>query len=393
MLARRLRRAPGRREPARGRQCLRRSPAAHAATRLRGSRRILWTWLVLGAVAVVAFAAALDALRRDPSSPATWREAAAQLTDHRAPGAGTLSGTLVFSSLAGCRPQVMRLETLTLGSPGPSLDCGLWVSPRGDLAAVSLGSALGLRGSRVALLGLAQRPELIRSLAVVRGEPSWSADGERLAWCTPAGTTVVLVVETGGRGEVAGCHPRFAADGSVLTRPDSPLAPTLLRDGKILLGADELARGFPADGEGPLDVVGYDARPDGLLAVVAVRFESGRLPRRLLQLWRARRLEEVVPLPELGLPAGYGRLGERVEFGPTGREVAVAFAGRGRQMVVVDLRTRSLALEPTSQHGFAWSPDGRWLALSTGEEVRMLGPGRGDPAYVLPVGAAAIAWR
>ena len=371
-----------------------RRAAPRAALGDGGSRRVLGTWLVIGALVVVGSAAALDALRRSPSAPATVRPGeAAQLTGRLVPEAGALSGSLVFSSLAGCQPQVMRLETLTLESAGPSLDCGLWVSPRGDLAAVSLGSALGLRGSRVALLRLARQPELIEPLGIVRGEPSWSADGERLAWCTPEGTSVVLVVQTGRRHEVAGCHPGFAADGSVLTRPDSPLAPTLLRDGKVLLGAEELARGFPADGEGPLDLVGYDARPDGLLAVVAVRFESGRQPRRLLQLWRARRLEGAIPLPEVGLPAGYGRLGEHVEFGPTGREVAVAFPGAGKPMVVVDLETRAVAVGPTSQHGFAWSPDGTWLALSTGEEIRVLGPERGDPEYVLPVGAAAIAWR
>ena len=371
-----------------------RRAAPRAALGDGGSRRILGTWLVVGALVVVGLAAALDALRRGPSAPATVHsDEPTQLTGRLVPDAGTLSGSLVFSSLAGCQPQVMRLDTLTLESAGPSLDCGLWVSPRGDLAAVSLGSALGLRGSRVALLELAQEPKLIEPLGVVRGEPSWSADGERLAWCTPEGTSVALVVQTGRRQWVAGCHPRFAADGSVLTRPDSPLAPTLLRDGEVLLGAEELALGFPTDGEGPPDLVGYDARPDGLLAVVAVRFESGRLPRRLLQLWRGRRLEGAIPLPEVGLPAGYGRLGEHVEFGPSGREVAVAFPGAGKPMVIVDLETRAVAVGPTSQHGFAWSPDGTWLALSTGEEIRLLGPERGDPAYVLPVGAAAIAWR
>ncbi len=371
-----------------------RRAAPRAARGGGGSRRTLATWLVLAAVVVVASAAALDALRRGPSAPATVQpDEATPLRGGLVPEAGTLPGSIVFSSLAGCQPQVVRLETLTLESAGPSLDCGLWVSPRGDVAAVSLGSALGLRGSRVALLQLAREPEPIEPLGVVRGEPSWSADGERLAWCTPEGASVVLVVQTGRRHEVAGCHPRFAADGSVLTRPDSPLAPTLLRDGKVLLGADELALGFPPDGEGPLDLVGYDARPDGLLAVVAVRFESGRLPRRLLQLWRAQRLESAIPLPEVGLPAGYGRLGEHVEFGPTGREVAVAFPGAGKPMVVVDLETQALAVGPTSQHGFAWSPDGTWLAVSTGAEIRVLGPERDDPAYVLPVGAAAIAWR
>lgn len=369
--------------------------SASSAGRPSVGRRVALTWVVLGAVAVIAAAAAADALRGDPAPSASVQPLAesGRLTGEELPEPGTLPGTIVFTSLAGCRPQALSLETLTLGARGPSLECELWVSPRADLAVVPLASALGLRGSRVALLELGRQPRLLRPLGTVRGEPSWSRDGERLAWCTPGGDTVVLVGRTGTRSRFEGCRPRLAPDGSVLTRPASPLATTLLRDGEVLLGADDLARGFPADGEGPLDLVGYDARPDGLLAVVAVRFESGRRPRRLLQLWRERALEAVVPLPELSLPAGYGRLGEHVEFGPTGREVAVAFAGAGKPMVVVDLETRTLAVEPTSQHGFAWSPDGTWFALSTGEEIRVLGPERDEPAYVLPVGAAAIAWR
>ena len=62
-------------------------------------------------------------------------------------------------------------------------------------------------------------------------------------------------------------------------------------------------------------------------------------------------------------------------------------------MVLVDPDALSIVLEPTSQHGFDWSPDGDWFALSTGEEINLLGPARGEPTYVLPVGAAALAWR
>lgn len=366
-------------------------PPVRALGRRRG---ILATWLVLGAVAVIAVLATLDAVSR-PSAPAPASGTAETegLAGGRLPASGALQGTLVFSSQSGCRPQALSLETLTLAPAGPPLECGLWVPPSGDLAAVSLAPALGLRGSRIGLLRLGDPPAVVRRLGVARGEPSWSADGARLAWCTAAGATVVLAVRTGERTEVAGCRPRFTPSGSVLTRPASLLAPTVLRDGEILLGEEELARPFPADSEGPLDVVGYGARADGLLAVVVVRFESGRRPRRLLELWREGELERAILLPELGLPAGSGRLGERVEFDPTGRELAVAFAGAGREMLLVDLENGDVTLEPTSQHGFAWSPDGTWLALSTGAEVRVLGPGRGEPEYVLPVGAAALAWR
>lgn len=350
--------------------------------------------LVLGAVVVLAVAAAYDALRGGTASPTVLDPTEeSKLVGTELPAPGELQGTLVFASQAGCRPRGLDLATLTLGAGGPSLECGLWVPPRGPLAVVSLAPALGFRGSRAALLRLGDPPEVAQGLGIVRGEPSWSEDGRRLAWCTAASDTVVLDLETGTRDRLAGCRPRITPDGSVLTRPARLLTSTLLQDGKVLLREEELARPFPAGSEGPLDVVGYDLRPDGLLAVVTVRFEPGRLPRRLLELWRGKRLEQAILLPELNLPAGAGRLGDRVEFDPSGREVAVAFPGAGKEMILVDVRTGSLALPPTSQHGFAWSRDGRWFALSTGEEIRVFGPDRRDPVYVLPVGAAALAWR
>jgi WD40-like Beta Propeller Repeat len=359
----------------------------------RRSRRAILTSLVLVAVAVVAVAATVDALRgggtRSRAAPAP--DGSARLVGELLPEDGTLPGRLVFASLAGCRPQEASLDTLVLGAPGESLECGLWVSPRGDLAVVALEPALGLRGSVNGLLRLGDPPELVRRLGVSRGEPSWSADGERLAWCTEQEETVVLTLDTGARTLVPGCHPVFAPDGSVLTRPASLLAATLLVDGRPTLEEEDLLRGFPP-GEGPVDLVGYDVRADGLIALVAVRFESGRRPRRLLQLWRGARLESALLLPELSLPAGYGRLGERLEFAPNGREVAVAFPGAGKQMVLVDLADLTIVLGPTSQHGFAWSPEGTWFALSTGEEVRLLGRDR-EVAYVLPIGAATLAWR
>jgi hypothetical protein len=350
--------------------------------------------LVLGAVVVLAVAAAYDALRGGTASPTVFDPSEeSTLVGGELPEPGELQGTLVIASQAGCRPRTVDLATLTLGPAGPPLECGLWVPSQGALAAVSLAPALGFRGSRAALLRLGDPPDVTQGLGIVRGEPSWSEDGRRLAWCTAASGTVVLDLETGARDRLAGCRPRFAPDGSVLTRPARLLTSTLLRDGKVLLREEELVRPFPPGSEGPLDVVGYDLRPDGLLAVVTVRFEPGRRPRRLLQLWRGERLERAILLPELNLPAGAGRLGDRVEFDPTGREVAVAFPGAGKEMILVDVQTGSVTLPPTSQHGFAWSPDGRWFALSTGEEIRVYGPDRLDPVYVLPVGAAALAWR
>ena len=350
--------------------------------------------LVLGAVVVLALAAAYDALRGGTASPTDLDPTdESQLVGGELPEPGELTGTLVFASQAGCRPRTLSLATMTFGEGGPSLECGLWVPPRGPLAAVSLAPALGFRGSRAALLRLGDPPDVVQELGIVRGEPSWSDDGRRLAWCTAASGTVVLDLDTRARERIAGCRPRIAPDGSVLTRPARLFTSTLLRDGRVFLREEELVRPFPPRSEGTLDVVGYDLRPDGLLAVVPVRFEPGRRPRRLLELWRGKRLERAIVLPELNLPAGAGRLGDRVEFDPSGREVAVAFPGAGKEMILVDVGTGAVTLPPTSQHGFAWSRDGRWFALSTGEEIRIFGPDRRDPVYVLPVGAAALAWR
>lgn len=357
-------------------------------------RRAVGTWLVLGAVGLLAAVAVFDALRRAPSPVAAEEPAGAvRLTGDALPAPGLLEGTIVFSDLRECRTQELSLETLTLGPAGPPLGCNLWVPPRGGTAAVSLASALGGRGSVVGLLRLGDPPEIVGELGVVRGQPSWSDDGTRVAWCTAEDHTVVLDVGPGTRTRVDGCRPTIAPDGSVLTRPAALLTPTLLRDGEVLLGEEELLRPFPRDVQGPLDVVGFDVHADGLLAVVTVRFESGRRPSRRLQLWRGGRLEQVIQLPELSLPAGAGRLGDRVEFAPGGRAVAVAFPRSGMQMVVVDLEREEVVLGPVSQHGFAWSPDGAWLAISNAEEIRILEPGRGGPEYVLPLGAEAVAWR
>jgi WD40-like Beta Propeller Repeat len=360
----------------------------------RARRRALSTWLVLAAVALVATVAALDAVRGGSSPDSeSDRTREPMLTGELVPPEGRLDGTLVFVTLAGCRSQTLDLETLALGPPGPPLDCGLWVPPAGELAAVSLEPALALRGSRLALLELGEPPRLGDELGVARGEPAWSRDGSVVAWCTADGETVVLTPETGERVEVAGCRPSITPDGSVLTRSAAPLASTLFEDGDVLLRRADLLRAFPPDSDGPLDLVGYDVRSDGLLAVVAVRFEAGRRPRRLLELWRDGRLVDAILLPELTLPAGAGRLGDRVVFDPTGEEVAVSYPGAGTQMAVVDLATGEVVVGPINQHGFAWSPDGMWLAISTGEEIRVHGPDRDQPEYVLPVGAAAIAWR
>jgi hypothetical protein len=350
---------------------------------------------------VFAALAAADAFRGDPSSPAvaTASEEATGRAGASAPASperGVLSGTLFLTTLGGCRLQAIDAATLELASEGRETKCSFSVSPEGARAVVPLGPVRGPLGRSRAiwLARLEGGMRLLRRLGLARtGAASWSPDGTRLAWCRDDGHTVVLVLAGGARKTVAGCGPTFAADGSVLTRPDEPLTPRLLREGDVLLGGEDLRRGFPPGPRGPLDVLGYDARPDGLLAVAVVRFSSGRQPTPVLQLWRGDRLLRAVELPQLGSPAGRGRFGERVEFSPDGREIVVAFPGSGVRFVLLEVASGRLLLPPESQHGVAWSPDGEWFALSTAEEILLYGRGRHDAAYALPIGASALAWR
>jgi hypothetical protein len=358
------------------------------------------TLVPVAIVAVIAALAAADTLRGRPPAPAaatTSEEVPEEGARGPAPPErGVLSGTLYVATLGGCLLQAVDLARLEVAARGPATKCTFSASPDGARAAVSVGPVRGSLGRSRAiwLADLEDGIRLIRRLGVARrGAASWSTDGTRLAWCRDDGRTAVLTLRSGVRRTVAGCAPVFAADGSLLTRPDEPLAPLLLRDGAVLLNRDDLAGGFPPGPPGPLDVVGYAARRDGMLAVAVVQFRSGRQPASVLQFWRGSRFVRAVELPPLGSPAGRGRFGERVEFSPDGREVLIAFPGAGVRFTLMDAASGAILVAPSSQHGVTWSPDASWFALSTAEEVFLYPRGRAAPAYALRVGASAIAWR
>jgi hypothetical protein len=354
------------------------------------------TWLVVGAVAVVLAVAAADALRdatghrpdarADPGATHAPGE-----SDPGLPPPGALPGRVYFERLDDCALEALDLASMKRVPGLLETRCGLWISPDGASAIVALDRPMRLASREIWFARLGASPVLVRRIGRAAGGVSWSPDGARVAWCRSDGQTVALSLRDRRREHIPGCRPVFAEDGSVLTRPDAPLTGRLLRDGELLLDEAELERGFDRSRPGIIDVLGYEMRADGLLAVAVVRF-SGAAPEVVLELWRGKTLEASIPLPLLGSPAGSGRFGEVVRFSPSGGEVAVAFPGAGVRLVLVDVVTGRLVLPPTSQHGTAWSPDGVWFALSTGEEILVYGPGRSAPVYRLPLGAWTIAW-
>jgi hypothetical protein len=362
---------------------------------------MLATRLVVAAAALVVAVAAWDFLGTRDAPPAEEGEPVreelsdgpVELSGERVPPPGALTGTLYVVTLSGCRLLALDLVGATFRPPGPPIGCELSVSPRGDRAVVPLEWPAPVEGRAIWMVSLAEELRLERRLGLARGAAAWSPDGGEVAWCTPEGRTVLASVSSGEvRRTVAGCRPKVAPDGAVLTRPDTPLAATLLRDGAVLLGRDDLQRGFTRRTGGVVDVLGYEQRADGLLAVAAVRF-AGSVPEVVLQLWQDGRHVRSIELPPLGTPGRAGRFGEVVRFSPDGAQVGVAFPGPGVRLVVVDVDSGELLLGPTSQHGFDWSPAGDRLALSTAQEIRVFGAGTDEPLYALPLGATAIAWR
>jgi hypothetical protein len=160
-------------------------------------------------------------------------------------------------------------------------------------------------------------------------------------------------------------------DGAFLTDPEP-------NPGERLVGQGAGSRGLALAVQGPLD---------GLEAETVLRLWRGGEPRRSLVL------------PLLYGPAA-GFFGMRIELSPTGAEAAfiapeTLVSGRADDLAaLVDLDNGRLSeqIEEPSFSGLAWSPDGTWLALATGDVVLVFGTPRVDPVYALPIDSGGIAW-
>jgi hypothetical protein len=385
-------------------------------------------WLAAGAVVVLAAVAVVDVVWE---RGAGGRPAAAspeeQLRGSGVPAVDALEGSLSFGEQSACAVGKLDLSSLSVARAKLQGGCVVTISPDGRWAVA--GRAGGLANN---LFTLSSPPESVRSLGDVQGAVAWSRASDRLAWCRPDGRTVVLEPGTGRTVVRPGCHPRFAADGMLLTVVGSLDGRGVYADGELLLDEDDLRAALDRPPTGPVRPLAADRREDGTLAVVvsaaprdiydlleqagidpttvegidearkllgldgargAVAVSgAGSVPRTELQLWRDGRLEAARPLRAAGYPFTNRRFGELLEFSPGGDELALGFDGTGVPLMLLDVETFGVILRPTLQHGFAWSPDGAYFALSNGAQVTIAGALRSEPAYVLPVAASALVW-
>lgn len=354
-----------------------------------------WNLAIVAFVAALGVAALVDGIRgggqgSEPAAATAVAEAD-ELRGPDVPAPGALPGVLVVTRPGDCRLREIDLARAAFRRAGPETLCEAWAAPAGGFAVAQTERTVVPGARRIALVRLGDPPERERDLGVARGAVAWSADGARAAWCGPGGSSTVLTVATGEQDTVAGCSPRFAPDGSVLTLATGAQSAELLRDGNAELDEADLAAGFGRAAGGPINVLEFDVSEKGRIALAASRPDPAG-EERVLELWLDGRLEESVELPAQVGPAG-GRLGELLRFGPGGRELAVGYGPGPGPLTIVDLGTGRLALRSAEQRAFAWSPDGEWLALATAAgEIRIYGALRDVPAYVLPVGAATLDW-
>ncbi len=308
------------------------------------------------------------------------------------PPEGALSGRLWVvvptpdSTTAQCRLRAVDLGAIELEPPGELDHCTVVDVSTDGCTAVAFDSEL-----RLALLDLTDRPEKTRDL-----EPSFrersprtsriaavSDDGARVAWCTAANETAVLSIDEGTVERAVGCDPRFGGGGDLFTRTLPPLADEIRVGGRVVLGSDEFRQGLDLPEDGLSSLLAYDVGATDLIAT-KVRRVFGR-PQPTVQIW------------DDGAVLGFHRVSglaptlraSGVELSPDATRIAFGWPGLLAGVLDFDFRRVSRTFE---RGAYAFSPDGRWLAIGEGDSIEIYARGSDAPSYALPITTLMLAW-
>jgi hypothetical protein len=356
-------------------------------------RRLLTAGIVAGLCALV-LAAALDAIldrgapKAAPPPPAPQEERETEAaTEDRAALAGRLerlgvAGTLYLSPPACGRGEPRPLRAVRL----PSLrrvDAPAWSRCRFSLSPD--GSYVAAAGSTWQPAGEVVAAEGERTIEVTSPSPTWGFrfPGDAPSFRPDASLTYVH------RGEVVEWTRDCGAGDEVATFLGDPAS---ARCPRTLVSRADLARAFRFDSNIPTDrrfVSSYSVEDiawsseSRLFAVLAVSVRFGPPRERLLAVFEGRRAVAGRP----GLASRFADL----RASPDGRLLAMR---SGDRVEVLGRRADTVwpsALEPV--RSFAWSPDGKWLAVATRASVYLVQVEDWTVLVRLPFSTHDVAWR
>jgi hypothetical protein len=293
------------------------------------------SWIIVAAVGVVVVLAAADAIRPTGEPQSTGGA--------RSNGSGTapseLQGVLLLAD-EGCIPTALRLPAATRILPPRRPDCN----------------------------GLV-----------------WSSDGTLAARCTATNGTEILDSHLDFTARTPGCAPAWRPDGAL----------SVIRGGNLILWrrharpvvflsrkelADELAGALEAGRSYRLVEVAWHGT-QAFFGIVA-----GEEPwQRALIAYAPEGVNGVIP--ELGQEIS------SVRVSPAGSYVAFARETAGREIVLLDGLGREQPLPRIGNaRAIAWSPDERWVAVSTRTATFIARTGTERVVLQIPAGGESLAW-
>jgi hypothetical protein len=297
------------------------------------------------------------------------------------------AGGRIWWSEPDCGTTVFAVSSLARRA-FPQAACRVWPDPRGDRALASGGTWTALLVDRrlgIVRAGGRRAGWVSHRVGYVVTPPVWRRDGLRVAYClrTRDGEAVAVA---DGPGEAAvhrgECFPVWLPDGRLAT----------VRTGRLDLGARTipLAR-LTAAAELPLSrpVATGVGEAGGLLALgLAARTELGRTvgPAGVVIVDLRGRLRASVMLPGGRVPATVGVSPDGAAgwyYDRDGREARLFWAG-GRDGLPANVPRRARA--------YAWSPDGRHVAVALADGIHVYDWYGPQESVIRGVLATGLAW-
>jgi hypothetical protein len=290
-----------------------------------------------------------------------------------------------------CHAKGMNLITLRTRE-AEGLHCRIWPNPQGSVALATVGSpAEAASERRLAVIDLFD-PRAVREIATVHHQEgllaspvSWRADGRAAAFCiTTQYGTAVIRVSAGDlvQREIRGvCDPAWV-NGTRLavTRKDEVLV-----GGRALPLGRELAR---VTHGAPATITALAAEGERLAIGVARSAQFGRLvpPMSLV-------VSDTSGSASISVRPGESGPFNEVGIAPDGHAAWYLDPDTGRASLAPGLRSGGYPVDiPRTAFAYAWSPDGRFLAVAAPRDVRLFDWRTGETATISFVSARTLAW-